>query len=237
MSAVAKRPPSIPAPVPILEPGDHLTRDEFERRYNAMPEVKKAELIEGVVHMASPVRWSHHAYPHTRLVGWLTAYDAQTPGVQTGDNATLRLDLDNLPQPDGVMLILPSHGGQATFSADDFVVTGPELAAEISASTVSTDLHEKFRVYRRNGVREYIVWRVQDAAIDWFVLRGTQYDPLQPDATGILKSEVFPGLWLDADALTRFDLATVLKVLQQGLAHPDHAAFVLRLHGKGRSTV
>ena len=38
-----------------LEHGDHLTREEFERRYEAMPHVRKAELIEGVVYMPSPV--------------------------------------------------------------------------------------------------------------------------------------------------------------------------------------
>jgi hypothetical protein len=206
-----------------------MTRDEFERRYNAMPAINKAELIDGVVHMPSPVRFRHHASPHIKLGGWLTVYQANTPGTDAGDNSSVRLDLDNEPQPDGLLLILPSHGGQATISDDDYIEDGPELVAEIAASTVSIDLHQKFRVYCRNQVREYIVWRVQDSAIDWFMLRHGQYEPLQPDAAGVLKSEVFPGLWLDAAAMVRFDLATVLQVLQQGLAYPDHAAFVQRL--------
>jgi hypothetical protein len=230
MSTIARLPrSSAPEPIPPLEQGDHLTRDEFERRYNAMPEINKAELIEGVVYMPSPVRLRRHGVPHIKLGAWLAHYQAKTPGTEATDNTTVRLDLENEPQPDAMMVILPEYGGRATISDDDYIEGGPELAAEIAASTVSIDLHEKFRVYCRNGVREYIVWRIQDAAVDWFVLRGEQYDRLLPDAAGILKSEVFPGLWLDPAALTRLDLATVLQVLQQGLAHPDHAAFVRRL--------
>jgi Uma2 family endonuclease len=230
MSATTmRRPAGSSTFIPPLEPGDHLTREEFERRYNAMPHVKKAELIEGVVHMPSPVRLRHHGVPHANLSTWLGNYKVGTPGTEAADNTTVRLDLDNEPQPDAMMVILPECGGQATISEDDYVEGGPELAAEIAASTVSIDLHEKFRVYRRNEVREYIVWRVQEAAIDWFVLRGGQFERLQPDAAGILKSEVFPGLWLDSAAMTRFDMTTVLQVLQQGLAHTDHAAFVRKL--------
>ena len=226
--AILRPPMALPRILP-LEQGDHLTRAEFERRYEMMPHVKKAELIEGVVHMASAVRFALHGCPNADLVTWLGVYRAGTPGVRHADNVTIRLDLDNEPQPDALLLVLPSHGGRATITADDYIADGPELVGEISASTVSNDLDEKFRVYRRNAVQEYIVWRIQDAALDWFVLRNGQYERLQPDAVGILKSEVFPGLWLDVAALTRFDLAAVLQVLQQGLAHPDHEAFVQRL--------
>jgi hypothetical protein len=162
-------------------------------------------------------------------MGWLTTYWAYTPGTDAADNGSLRLDMENMPQPDGALIILPSHGGQVRLDVDDYVQGGPELAAEVAASTVSIDLNTKLRVYCRNGVREYVVWRVQNQAIDWFVLRQGQYDRLAPDAAGILRSEVFPGLWLDAAALTRLDLPTVLQVLHQGLASPEHAAFVKEL--------
>jgi putative restriction endonuclease len=228
MSALPKSRP-VPKPVPPLEAGDHLSREEFERRYHAMPEVKNAQLIEGEVHMPSPVRWPEHAYPHSRVITWLSVYDDSTPGVQTGDNGTIRMDLDNLPQPDAAAIILASHGGQATIGADGYVTGAPELAAEIAASSASIDLHQKLRVYRRNKVREYIVWRVQDAEIDWFTLRDSQYEKLPADDAGIIRSEVFPGLWLDVPAMIRFDLAKVLQVLQQGLASPEHAAFVQKL--------
>ncbi len=215
---------------PPLENGDRLTRAEFERRYEAMPHLKKAELIEGVVYMPSPVRQGHHGQPHSRLVGWLIQYEAGTPGVETGDNSTTRLDLDNEPQPDAVLFIDPERGGQARVGADDYIEGAPELVIEVAGSHVSLALNAKLQVYRRNGVREYIVWRVQDAEIDWFILRDGRYDRLTPGADGVTRSEIFPGLWLDSAALLRGDLAAVLSVVQRGIASPEHAAFVARLN-------
>jgi Uma2 family endonuclease len=215
--------------IPPLENGDTLTRAEFERRYEAMPHLKKAELIEGVVYVPSPVRHRYHGHQHTHLIGWLAQYEANTPGVEASDNVTVRLDLDNEPQPDALLFIDPACGGQARIDADGYIEDAPELVAEVAASTVSYDLHAKLRVYRRNGVREYIVWRVLDREIDWFVLRAGQYERLSLDAEGLYRSEVFPGLWLDSAALLRGDLATVLAVVQRGLASPEHAAFVSRL--------
>jgi Uma2 family endonuclease len=203
---------------PLLENGDQLTRDEFERRYAALPQVKKAELVEGIVYMPSPVSLVRHGTPHAYLTGWLVHYVAATPGVEVGDNATVRLDLDNEPQPDAVLLVEPGRGGNARISEEGYIEGAPELVAEVAASSVSIDLHAKFRIYRRNGVREYLVWRVQDQTLDWFVLRAGDYQRLLPDAAGVLRSEVFPGLWLDAAALLRGDLAAVLQVLQRGLA-------------------
>jgi hypothetical protein len=222
--------------LPPLEPGDHLTRDEFERRYEAMPYLKKAELIEGVVYMPSPTRFRHHGRPTRHLSAWLGAYEAATPGVEGGDNTTARLDLDNEPQPDALLLIDPACGGQAKISPDDYIESAPEWVGEVSASSVSIDLHTKLGVYRRNGVCEYLVWRVLDQAVDWFVLRAGQYERLISDEAGILRSEIFPGLWLDAAALVRRDLARVLAVLQQGIASPEHAAFVARLNALASSS-
>jgi len=215
--------------VPILESGDRLTRQEFERRYEAMPWVKKAELIEGEVHMPSPVRWNHHARPHANLIGWLVSYSAHTPGVGVGDNGSVRLDMENEPQPDAAMIIEPAFGGQVTLDPDDYVVGGPELTGEVAASSVSIDLHKKFRVYRRNRVKEYIVWRVEDRAIDWFVERQVEFERLPLSSAGYYQSQVFPGLWLDPEAMAQGELAKVLQVLEQGLASPEHAAFVAQL--------
>lgn len=219
--------------IPLLDNGDHLTRDEFERRYEAMPQLKKAELIEGVVHMPSPVRLDRHAHPHLHVVTWIGVYEASTPGVRGGDNGTVRLDLDNEPQPDAMLFIEPTRGGQVQISAEDYVVGAPELVVEVAASSVAVDLHEKRRAYRRNGVREYLVWRVDDVAIDWFVLRHTDFERQAVDAAGYYRSEQFPGLWLDSAALLRGDLAAVLAILQQGVASPEHAAFVARLQQAG----
>ena len=215
--------------VPALENGDRLTRAEFERRYEAMPQMKKAELIEGVVYVPSPVRHRQHGSPHANLITWLGLYTANTPGVEVGDNSSVRLDLDNEPQPDALLFIDPACGGQVRISDDGIIEGAPELVAEVASSSVSYDLHAKLHVYRRNGVREYIVWRVLEQAVDWFVLRDGQYERMPQDAQGLVRSEVFPGLWLDPAALLRGDLATVLAMVQQGLASPEHHAFVARL--------
>jgi hypothetical protein len=221
--------PKTISPVPPLEPGDHLTRDEFERRYEAMLGVKKAELIEGVVYMPSPVRLDVHGGQHADLITWLGVYRASTPGTRVGDNTTVRLDLENEPQPDALMIVEPAHGGRVVLGRGGYIEGAPEWVGEVAASSASFDLHTKLRVYRRNEVREYLVWRVLDQAIDWFVLKNGQYDRLPPDPDEIYRSEVFPGLWLDGDALVRSDLATVLRVLQQGIASPEHTAFVAKL--------
>src|SRR3954462_15651597 len=102
-----------------------------------MPQVKKAELVEGVVHMPSAVRWSHHAGPHAEIIGWLWVYRVSTPGVSVGDNGSIRLDLDNEPQPDAALIIDPARGGQARISPDDYIVGAPELVVEVTASTAS----------------------------------------------------------------------------------------------------
>lgn len=224
--------PQVPragAPVPPLEAGDHLTRDEFERRYDATPGLKKAELIEGIVYMPPPaVRWDHHGGPHADLMGWLGYYRSLTPGVRAGDNTSIRLDMENEPQPDAVLFIEPGRGGGVRLS-EGYVQGAPELVAEVSASTVSIDLNTKFRVYRRNGVREYLVWRVLERAIDWFALRGGQYVRLVGAEDGTLRSEVFPGLWLAPDAMLDADLAAVLETVQKGAATGEHAEFVARV--------
>ncbi|MCI0742528.1 MAG: Uma2 family endonuclease [Gemmataceae bacterium] len=214
------------SPPPPLENGDRLSRAEFERRYNAMPELKKVELIEGEVHMPSPVRLKRHAEPHLDLVTVFGVYRHQTPRISGGDNSTLRLDMDNEVQPDAFLFI---EGGDAVVDTDDYVSGAPDVIGEIAASSVSIDLGKKFNVYRRNQVKEYVVWRVLDKAIDWFVLRDAEFVQL-PLVEGIYKSERLPGLWLDADALVRRDFARVHAVLQQGLASPEHKAFVEKLN-------
>jgi len=212
-----------------LENGDRLTRREFERRYATRPDIKKAELIEGVVYVSAAVRLTSHGEPHSVVLTWLGNYCAHTPRVRVADNATVRLDLDNEPQPDVLLRIEPQAGGQSRVSDDDYLEGAPELVVEIAASSVSYDLHDKLRVYRRNGVREYAVWRVHDQQIDWFVLEDDEYRRLKPDTGGILHSTVFPGLRLAAEALLAGDVATVLAELQRGLGTDEHAAFVERL--------
>jgi hypothetical protein len=217
-----------PPPSLELHNGDRMSREEFHRRYLAMRHVKKAELIEGVVHMSSPVRHKQHGKPHGRMITWLGMYAAHTPGVEGGANSSLLLDDKNELQPDSLLMISPDCGGQVRLDERGYLVTAPELVGEVSVSSVSYDLHDKLIVYKRHQVREYIVWRVADRAVDWFVLPD-RHDPLQPDERGILKSIVFPGLWLDVQALLADDMRRVLSVLHEGIGTPEHQGFVRRL--------
>lgn len=214
--------------VPLLCAGDRLSRAEFERRYGATPNVKKAELVEGVVYVPSPVTHLRHGGPHSLLGMWLRLFQSETPGTDCSDNATVRLDLDNELQPDLLLCIGEQCGGQARLSPDGYFEGPPELVVEITASRVSYDLHDKLRAYRRNGVQEYLVWRVDDGQFDWFRLRDDQYEAAST-GDGILRSEVFPGLWLDTAAALRDDGRRLRQVLERGLASSEHAAFAAAL--------
>jgi Uma2 family endonuclease len=229
------QPASLDEVIPPLENGDRLTRAEFERRYNAMPPHIKAELIEGEVYMSSPVRYRSHGKPHRQIITLLGNYSDLTPSTDCVDNATFRLDEDNEPQPDVALFIEPEAGGQPRVAADDILEAAPELVVEVAASTVSVDLHKKLNTYRRNGVREYLVWRVRDAEFDWFVWESGKYVRLHPDAKGVIRSRVFPGLWLNVRALLKGEMKKVQATLQQGLASKEHAAFVRKLKQQARA--
>ncbi|MBW4591717.1 MAG: Uma2 family endonuclease [Brasilonema angustatum HA4187-MV1] len=212
--------------LPPLESGDRLTRHEFERRYQTMPHVKKAELIEGVVYLASPVRVKSHGRPHAKIITWLGTYCVATPGVDMADNATVRLDVDNEPQPDALLRLEPEVGGKSRISDDDYVEGAPELIVEIAASSASYDLTDKLNAYRRNGVQEYIVWQMYENRLNWFKLEEGRYVSLEPDTTGVIRSYIFPGLWLAVPALQEGNMVEVLAVLHQGLQTQEHQAFV-----------
>ncbi|NJK99612.1 MAG: Uma2 family endonuclease [Spirulinaceae cyanobacterium SM2_1_0] len=212
---------------PPLENGDRLSRHEFERRYHAMPRVKKAELIAGTVFMASPLHFRGHGNPHAWLMGWLVVYEASTPGVLAGDNTTVRLDDGNEFQPDA--LLRRDRGGRSTISDDDYITGAPELVIEIAASSASIDLGTKRDIYHQHQVQDYLVWRVYDQALDWFHWQTSGYASQQPDPDGWLRSTVFPGLWLDRNALLAGQLGQVLNVLQQGINSDEHRDFCTHL--------
>jgi Uma2 family endonuclease len=210
------------APIPPLVAGDRLTRDEFERRYHAMTEVRRAELIEGVVYMPSPVSHARHGRPHSRINGWLFQYEAHTPGVESGNNSTIRLDLDNEVQPDVFLRILPSCGGVSRDTADGYLEGAPELVVEVTASSAAYDFHDKLHAYRRNGVLEYLIWRVDDRELDWFARRGGQFERLAQASDRLVRSEAFPGLWLHVEALLTDDSTSLLATLSSGTDSPEH---------------
>lgn len=210
-----------PAPITVLENGDRLHRQEFERIYTAS-QIKKAELIEGIVHLASPLRHTYHGQPHSQIIGWLITYQAQRTGLAVSIEATVRLDEENELQPDAILFRL---GGNAQVDEDDYISGTPELVVEIAASTASYDLHSKKRVYESHGVKEYIVWRTLDREIDWFVLVDGKYERLNPDSDGVLFSREFPGLVLQSTAILNNDMATVLKALNDFASQPEQGEF------------
>jgi len=221
-------------PIPTLNNGDRLDAEEYLRRYRATSEDVRAELIEGVVYMSSPVS-VYHGGPHADVVGWLVIYRIGTPGTLVADNTTTKLDRKNVPQPDAALYVASDFGGTVTISDEGLIQGAPELVVEIAYSSASYDLGPKLTGYARNGIREYIVWQTEEEQLDWFVLRNGAYDPLQPGPDGIHRSEVFPGLWLDGPAMLAGDMARVNAVLQQGLQSPEHARFVAGLQARRTS--
>ena len=216
------------ADVPPLENGDRLDAAEFMRRYRVTP--GNAELINGIVYMASPVSARRHGRPHSMLTMWLGHYVIVVPQLEVFDNSTTELDDENRPQPDLALRIPESLGGTSRITDDDYLAGPPELLLEVASSSVNIDLHAKLETYRDNGVGEYLVWRTRDAAVDWFVLEGGRYEPIPPDpADGLLKSRTFPGLWLNPPALLAHDLPALAAAVARGRDTPEHAAFAARL--------
>lgn len=215
--------------IPRLQNGDHLTIEEFNRRRDNMPDLKKGELLDGVVFMAPPVSVTEHGFPHSDLITWLGNYRIATPGIRLSDNGTLRSAAQTESQPDAMLLILPEFGGHVSFDDAGVALGVPELVAEVSFSSVSYDLHTKLNIYQMLGIPEYLIWRTAERAFDWYVLRAGSYERLEPDSQGILRGEIYPGLWLDWAALVRGDMQTVWRILQRGLGTPEYASFVRRL--------
>lgn len=215
MTTTAQRPESAGSgdhPV-TLESGDRLTRAEFHRRYSLRPDIKKAELVQGVVYVASPVRMKEHGEPHLTLGALLWNVAARIPGLSVGDNATVLLSDESTVQPDLLAYWDPPRGSGARLTEEGYIEGPPLLVIEIAASSASYDLHDKLEAYRRAGVAEYVVWRVEDNAVDWLRLRNGAYVPLVPDDHGVLTSEVLPGLRLDTVALFAGDRARLLAAI------------------------
>ena len=215
--------------VALLKHGERLTREEFERRYEAMPHLKKAELIEGIVYMPSPVRIDLHGRPHAQIMAWLGAYWIATPGVDLADNSTVYLDANNDPQPDALLRIESAQGGRSRIIDKGYVEGPPELIVEVAGTSADYDLQDKLEVYQRCSVQEYIVWQTQDGRLDWFQLVNGKYVAFTPNAEGVIESQIFPGLRLAVPALLAGDRVKVSSELQIGLQTTAHAAFVERL--------
>ncbi len=219
---------------PVLHNGDTLRADEYLRRFCRMPEVKKAELLGGVVFMESRVCVGH-GDAASDLMYWLGRYSIPTAGTQGSVRVTTLLDDANVVQPDVTLAIESKAGGRIRLSEDGYHVGGAELVGEVAMNSASVDAVMKPKLYAKHGVAEYVLWRVEDEAIDWWTLRDGDYHAVEPDpADGVHKSVVYPGLWLDRAAMLRGDMAAVLAALQLGLASPGHAEFAAKLRESAR---
>lgn len=214
--------------LPPLENGERLDQKTFHTRYEAMAEHVRAELIGGIVYLPSPLK-PHRGGMHMRVNHWLVEYRDATPGVEAYDNTTAILGEESEPQPDAYMIIAPEKGGQTRLNDQEYLEGPPELIVEVALSSEDIDLHAKKKDYEKAGVREYIVIALRQHQVFWFISRHGRFEDLACGADGAFRSEVFPGLWLDPAALLRLDAARIREVLQQGLASPEHAAFVARL--------
>jgi Uma2 family endonuclease len=223
-------------PQPPLESGDRLSRAEFEHRYTTATAIKKAELVEGIVYVASPLRFSPHAEPHSRLSTWLGTYAAFTaPYVLSGIEPTLRLDNHNEPQPDLVLRLDERWGGRSTLAPDGYLEGTPELVAEIAASSVAIDRGDKKTAYCRNGIQEYIIWNAYDNQLEWLHLVNGVYQPLPLEDGNLIRSQVFPGLWLAVDDLLTRNMPQVLTVLQAGLRFPECQTWIQQVCDRATS--
>jgi len=212
--------------VPPLVAGDKLTRQEFLRRWEADPEIKNAELIGGMVFISSPVT-VEHGESDGDVGAWLGVYKAATPGTAFGHNTTSFL-LDDAPQPDLYLRILPEFGGKS-WVEDKYLRGVPELLTEISLTSESYDLHLKLDLYEAAKIPEYLVVMLFERDIRWHILVDGRYQLMPADADGLWRSRIFPGLWLDGKALLSGDLEQVLARLGQGLQSPEHQRFVADL--------
>lgn len=227
------------AQIPPLRNGDHLTRAEFHRRYEAMGGNVRAELIEGIVYiwsspnMPSPVSLDFHGTPHLDVGTWVGVYCSRTPGLIRGSDSTLFIDGTNEPQPDVLLGIPASAGGRTklvTRNGKRYVEGAPDLVIEVAASTASIDLNAKLAAYQRNGAGEYLVVLTEEQReVRWMALVDDRFEPIAPDSDGLLKSRLFPGLWLDPAALLAGDLPKLLAAIDRGCATDAHREFAARL--------
>lgn len=216
----ARRWPRTP---PTLQNGDNLSLAEFKYLYANSPQIRRAELLEGVVHVPSPV-YVPHASAQGDINGLLYTYQSQTPGTIYLGEQSIELDSDNYVQPDAILFV----EGSVTI-ADGLLIGAPTLVVEVAVSTRAHDLGVKKHIYRRNRVQEYLVLAAFEQEIYWFQYEGGEFQPLLADAAGIYRSRAFPGLWLNAPAFWRRETRAVLATLQQGLATAEHAGFVAGL--------
>ena len=230
IASTAQRPGATVAP---LENGDCLDQKKFHERYESMAEDVRAELIGGIVYMASPQK-----LPHSKTAGlvgrWLNEYEEDTPGTESLPGVTSILGPDSEPEPDHCLFILPECDGQTRINKKGYLVGAPELIVETASTTESRDLHQKKDDYEKAGVREYVVVALRSKKVFWFLAHDGKFRTLKPGPDGIFRSKVFPGLWLNPSALLDGNRSKLLATARQGLGSDEHRAFAARLAARQR---
>lgn len=221
-------------PLPPLLPGQVLTGEEFLARWYAMPELKCAELLDGIVYMPSPVS-RFHGRADGRMMRWLARYADATPGTDIVPNTTWLMENRSIPQPDVALYIVPEAGGQCRYSGS-LLAGAPELIVEISYSSADNDFNIKRALYERAGVREYLTVDLLANKLSWRQLVDGAYQVIVPGDGGLLRSACFPGLWLDEAAFWQEDTARMTAAVASGLASAEHAAFADRLNRTARES-
>ena len=223
-----------------LHTGACLTQPVFHALYERTPPGFTAELVEGVVFVASPLS-RRHGVPHFKFGGMLSIYDDHTPGIEGGDNVSVVLTGTGESQPDLYLRVRRDHGGRSrTFSVEDgvrtesdddgdYLTTGPEFVLEVAKSSRTLDLNGKRRDYRVGGVLEYVVADVNRRETHWFDFSSGSDAPVPIPADGIVRCRSMPGLWLNGPALFDRRGKAAHDTLLTGLATPEHAAFVQKL--------
>jgi hypothetical protein len=210
----------------LIRPGDRMSPSEFLERWEQMPGLKFAELIDGVVYMPSPISLVHANWDGL-IQSVCGMYRLRTPGTQMLTNSTWLMTATGAPQPDCSIRILPEFGGRSS-ERDGLASGAPEFVAEICHSSRAYDLGPKLALYQSAGVNEYLAVLVEERRFEWRILVNGSYELMQDDH-GIHRSVILPGLWIDSTAFWSEDSDRVLQTLEQGLASHEHQDFVARL--------
>jgi Uma2 family endonuclease len=217
-----------------LRSGDRLTRKEFHRLYEETAEDFRAQLVGGIVYVTASRTPISHGKSSLLFCAPLSKYESQTPGVDACSGTTFFLGDDSEPEPDLHLRISAECGGQTKISDEGYLVGAPEFIVEIAYRSVSIEMHAKKDDYARYGVREYLVHCLEEQELRWFDLPAGK--ELQPDASGIFRIHTFPGLWIKGPAVLARDYQKMMQTLEDGLATPEHAAFVRELESRRAKT-
>lgn len=219
--------------LPPLQNGDRLDAQEFCRRWDVTPQLKHAELIGGEVYMNPPVSAGAHGKPHWQMNFWLGNYVVATDGLETISESSVHFGPQDLPQPDALLRIKEQFGGTSRMVHQELHGT-PELIVEVAASCASYDLHNKKEQYSSHGVQEYLVWVVRERKFVWFHLENGDFAQLPQAKNGVIKSQIFPGLWLDTKAMLADNWPKILETLRRGMETDDYRVFAANLKSQLR---